>query len=101
MVYIVTVRGKLKEADEMQAQTAHDTTFGGLSQVGQSFGSIGHRTYLNPQNRQEFLAVDTWESLEGLQNFMSDPANPGAAIAALFESQPEITVWVESGWKSQ
>jgi hypothetical protein len=100
MKYIVTVRGRLKELDEKRAQVAHDTTFERLSAVGQSFGSLGHQTYLNPQDGREFLAIDTWESLEGLQKFMNDPANPGAAIAALFEDQPEITVWAASGWKS-
>ena len=100
MKYIVTVRGILKDADEKQAHMAHDATVEKLSPIGVSLGSLGHQAYLNPQNRREFLAVDTWASIEGLQQFLNDPANPGAAIAQLFEGQPEITVWVESGWKS-
>lgn len=100
MKYIVTVRGLLKETDEKKGQMAHDATVERLSPIGQSLGSIGHQAYLNPQNRREFLAVDTWESMEGLQKFMSDPANPGTAIASLFEGQPDITVWAASGWKA-
>lgn len=100
MKYIVTVRGKLKDADEKQAKMAHDATFDKLSPIGRPLGSVGHRTYLNSKNRREFLAIDTWDSVEGLQKFLGDPANPGAAIAQLFDGQPEITIWAESGWKS-
>ena len=100
MKYIVTVRGILKDIGEKQAQMAHDATVDRLSPIGKSLGSIGHQAYLNPQNRREFLAVDTWTSMEGLQKFLNDPVNPGAAIAQLFDGQPEITVWAESDWRS-
>lgn len=99
MKYIVTVRGTLKETDPKQARVAHDTTFERLSAIGKSLGSAGHQTFLDPQNPRKFLAIDSWESMEGLQQFMNHTANPGAAIAQLFEGQPEITVWGESGWK--
>ncbi|HEV8339405.1 MAG TPA: hypothetical protein VGR25_07080 [bacterium] len=98
MRVIVTVRGTMKAKDEQEAQKAHDTTFNRLSPIGRSLGSVGHAAYLNPQNRRQFLAVDSWPNLESLQAFMSHPANPGAAIAGLFEGQPDIAVWVETGW---
>ena len=100
MKYVVTVRGKLKEKDEKQAGMAHDETFERLSVIGKELGSIGHQTYLNSEDKNEFLAVDTWSSIEGLQKFLSDPADPGAEIAKLFDDQPQITVWAESGWKT-
>jgi hypothetical protein len=101
MKYIVTVRGKLKGASMDDAQHGHDSTVDRLSPVGKPLGSIGHQAYLNPQDPREFLAVDTWDSMEGIQKFMGDAANPGAAIAALFEGQPDITIWSEAeGWRA-
>lgn len=99
MKYIVTVRGTLKDANTEQAHMAHDTTLDRLSPIGRSLGSIGHQTFLDPQNPRQFLAIDTWPSMEALQQFLNHEVNPGAAIAQLFEGQPEITVWMESGWK--
>lgn len=98
MKIIVTVRGRLK-GDEAQAQRDHDATVDKLSPIGRSIGSVGHQAYLNPQDRREFLAMDTWTSMDGLQKFMSDP-NTAAEIGKLFENPPDVTVWVESGWRS-
>jgi quinol monooxygenase YgiN len=101
MKYIVTVRGKLKGAGSEADQAGHNATVDRLSPISKSLGALGHQAYLNPQNPGEFLAVDTWDSMEGLQKFMADAANPGAAIAALFEGQPDITVWGEAeGWRA-
>jgi hypothetical protein len=99
MKYIVVVRGKLKDADEKVAQAGHDAAVAKLSPIGKSLGSSGHRAYLNPQNRQEFQAIDTWDNAEGMQKFMSDP-NTAAEIGQLFDGQPEVTIWVEAGWSS-
>ena len=99
MKYVVTVRGKLKDTDATMAETAHNDTFERLSVIGKDLGSIGHQTYLNSEDKNEFLAVDTWSSIEGLQKFLADPANSGGEIAKLFTSEPQITVWAESGWK--
>ena len=99
MKYITVVRGRLKSADEKAAQMAHDATVDKLSPMGRPIGATGHQAFLNPQNHQEFLAVDTWDNLEGLQKFMSDPS-VGAEFAKLFDGQPDVTVWGESGWRS-
>jgi hypothetical protein len=95
--YIVTVRGVLKDTAEGAAQKTHDAIIGRLSPRGRSLGSAGHRTFLNTQDQREFLAIDTWESAEGMQEFMSDQS-VGAEIGSLFERQPQVTVWAESGW---
>jgi quinol monooxygenase YgiN len=97
MKYIVTVRGRLKPAAD---QAAHDATVDRLSPISRPLGALGHQAYLNPQDPREFLAIDTWQSMEGLQQFMAHPENPGAAIASLFENPPDITVWSESGWRA-
>ncbi len=98
MKYITVVRGKLK-GSQKEARLAHDATVEKLSAMTRPMGAIGHQPYLNPQNPMEFLAVDTWNNLEGLQKFMSDP-NVAAEFGKLFEGMPDISVWGESGWAS-
>lgn len=92
------VRGTMKEADAEKAKDLHNSIVADLRPVGEALGSIGHQTFLNPENPGEFFAVDTWPDMESLQKFMGHPANPAGAIASMFEGQPDITVWVESGY---
>lgn len=96
MRYIVTVRAMLK-GDEQEAQKVHDATVAKVSPLGKSMGSTSHQAYLNTQNRREFLAIDFWDNLEGIQKLYSDP-NLATEFGKLFEGQPEVTVWVDSGW---
>lgn len=99
MEYVSIVRAKLKGADPSAAQKAHDATVEQLSAMTRPMGATGHRAYLNPQNQMEFLAIDRWNNLEGLQKFMGDP-KVAQAFGNLFEGQPDITVWSESDWAS-
>ena len=97
MRYIVTVRGRLKSADEKASQKIHDATVEKISPMGKSMGSTGHQAYVNPQNRREFLAVDFWNNLEAIQKLYSDPSL-GEEFGKLFEGQPEVVVWADTGW---
>jgi quinol monooxygenase YgiN len=97
MNYITVVRGKLKTADLAEAQAVHDGIVARLSEMTRPLGAIGHQPHLNPQNTGEFLAIDTWTNLEGLQKFMSDPA-VAAELGGMFASPPDVSVWAESGW---
>lgn len=99
MKYIVIVRGKLKSADEKQSQAVHDATIAKVGPLGKSMGNVGHRAYLNPQNRTEFLAMDTWDNLDGPQKLLADPAL-GAEFAKLFDGMPDVTIWAEAGWEA-
>jgi quinol monooxygenase YgiN len=99
MIYITLVRGKLKPADEKAAQSMHDATVEKLSTMTRPMGAVGHHAYLNPQNRKEFLAVDTWNNLEGLQGFMNNP-QVAEEFGKLFDGMPDISIWSESGWAS-
>ena len=99
MEYVTIVRAKLKGADPKAARKMHDATVEQLSAITRPMGATGHRAYLNPQNPMEFLAIDRWNNLEGLQKFMGDP-KVAEAFGALFEGQPDITVWAESDWAS-
>ncbi|HLF82323.1 MAG TPA: hypothetical protein VI410_11180 [Anaerolineales bacterium] len=96
MRYIVTVRGKLK-GSKAAAQKVHDATVAAISPKGRSMGSTAHQPFLNTQDEGEFLAVDSWDNLEGIQQLFSDP-NLAAEFAKLFEGQPEVTIWAQSGW---
>ncbi len=99
MEYVTIVRAKLKGADPKAAQKMHDATVEQLAALTRPLGATGHRAYLNPQKPMEFLAIDRWNNMEGLQKFMSDP-KAAEAFAALFEGQPDISVWADSDWAS-
>ncbi len=98
MKYIAVVRGRLK-GNPKEARKGHDATVEKLSALTRPLGAIGHRPHLNPQDPAEFLSIDTWNSLEGLQKFMSDPQT-AAAFGTLFDGMPDISVWAESDWAS-
>ena len=98
MNYITVVRGKLKGTLE-EAKMGHDSTVEKLSEMTRPMGAIGHRPHLNPQDSTQFLAIDTWSNLEGLQKFLSDP-QVAAAFGELFEGMPDVSVWAESDWAS-
>jgi hypothetical protein len=99
MEYVTIVRGTLKGADAKAAQTMHDGTVEKLSAMTRPMGATGHHAYLNPQKPMEFLGIDRWNNLDGLQKFMGDP-QVREAFSSLFEGQPDITVWADSNWAS-
>ena len=96
MKYITVVRAKLKGNNP---QAAHDATVEKLSAMTRPMGAIGHQPYLNPQDPTQFLAVDTWNNLENLQKYMSNP-DVAAAFGQLFDGMPDISIWGEAGWAS-
>ena len=96
MNYITVVRATVKGTTR-EAQMAHDAVVEKLSAMTRPMGAIGHKAHLNPQNPKEFLAIDTWNNLEGLQKFMADP-KVMESFGQLFEGRPDITVWEEAGW---
>ncbi len=98
MNYVTIVRGKLK-GNPKDAKKAHDGTVEKLSAMTRPMGAIGHKPHLNAKDPTEFLSIDTWNNLDGLQKFISDPQT-AAAFGALFEGMPDISVWAESDWAS-
>lgn len=97
MNYITIVRGQLKTADLAAAQAAHDAIVAKLSEMTRPLGAVGHQPHLSPRNPGEFMAIDTWNNLEGLQQFMSNPA-VAAELGQMFAAPPDVSVWAESGW---
>jgi LuxR family maltose regulon positive regulatory protein len=53
--------------------------------------------YLDPQDPKAFLGIDTWSSVEGFQKLASSPQIQ-EFFGKLFESEPEVHVWVDSNW---
>ena len=98
MNYISVVRGRLK-GSPAEAKAMHDGTVEQLSAMTRPLGAIGHRPHLNPKDPKEFLAIDTWNNLENLQNFIADP-KVAEAFGALFEGRPDVSIWAESDWAS-
>ena len=98
MSYITTVRARLGDADPEAAMRHHNEIVGRLRPRGEPLGGVGHMVFANAQEPLEFLAVDKWDTMEGLQAFMGDPSVQ-QEIGRLFEGPPEVTVWaVREGW---
>lgn len=97
MKYIVSVRGMLKNAEEAKSQAVHDATIAMIGEMGRSMGNIGHRAYLNPQNRREFMAIDTWDNIEGPQKLLSNP-DLATEFGKLFDGMPQVVIWAETEW---
>ncbi len=100
MAYITTVRARLRDADPAAAMKAHNAIVDRLRPRGEPLGGVGHTTFANAEDPREFLAIDRWDSVEGLQRFMSDPSVQ-AEIGSLFDGPPQVTVWGErDGWRA-
>ena len=83
-----------------QNQAAHDAINVPLQPSGKSLSAIGQRAYLNVENPKEFLAIETWTTLDGPQRLFSDSqANLAAEFDKLFEETPG-SYWRVSGWES-
>jgi len=100
MPFYTTVRGRLKDADQDAAREAHNAIVERLRARNAELGGVGHRAFANVQDPQEFLAMDTWESIEGLQQAMGDP-DTQREIGSLFDGQPDVAIWSpREGWTS-
>ena len=98
MPFYTTVRGRLKDADAQSAMEAHNAVVARVRRKNEPLGGVGHRVFANVQDAQVFLAMDTWESIEGLQQAMGDP-EVQSAIGSLFDGQPEVAIWSpREGW---
>ena len=96
MAVTITIRARLK-GDPRSMQQVHDQVTGATKDMAKQAGDISHIAFLNPQDEREFLGIDTWQSAEQAQAFAGSPQIQ-EFFAQLFEGQPEVTVWAESGW---
>jgi hypothetical protein len=98
MAYITTVRARLRDPDPAQAKAHHNGIVSRLRPKGEPLGGSGHSVFANAADPHDFLAIDRWDSMAGMQQFMGDPSVQGE-IGSLFESPPQVTVWEErDGW---
>lgn len=54
--------------------------------------------FANATDPMDFLAIDGWESVEGMQQALGDPSVQ-AEMGSMFDGQRDVTVWVpREGW---
>lgn len=92
----VIVRARLR-ADQAAARELHDQVTSATREAAVAAGDLSHRTFLNPADPSDFLGIDEWRSPEAFQAFAGDP-QIGEFFGRLFDGQPEVTVWIASGW---
>ena len=96
MTYTVTIKGRLR-GDPVAAKKYHDETTKATKDAAKAAGDVTHVVYLDPQDPRAFYGVDTWSNLEGMQRFAGSP-QIREFFGKLFESDPEVRVWVASDW---
>jgi quinol monooxygenase YgiN len=92
----VVIRARLR-GDPVAARQLHDQVTGATRELALAAGDISHHVFLNPADPGDFLGIDVWRSAEAVSAFASSP-QIAEFFAQLFDGQPEITVWVPSGW---
>lgn len=98
MSVIVIVRARLKSNPET-IRKLHDDVTSATKEMAKAAGDISHHTHLNPQDRRAFLGIDVWKNQEAFNKFSSDPKIQ-EFFGQMFEGQPEVAIWEDSGWNS-
>jgi len=92
----VAIRARLK-ADPTTAQRLHDQVTAATREQAIAAGDISHRVFLDPADPKAFLGIDEWRSADAVAAFAGSP-QIREFFGQLFDGQPEVTVWVPSGW---
>ena len=92
----VVIRARLR-GGVATAQQVHDQVTAATREQALAAGDISHRVFLNPADPADFLGIDEWKSAEAVQAFSGDPRIVDF-FGRLFDGQPDVTVWVSSGW---
>ncbi|HWE60423.1 MAG TPA: hypothetical protein VHB98_01805, partial [Chloroflexota bacterium] len=100
-LYLLAIRGTLAPASLEAARTLHNQTAGAPQSVeaARSLGDLSHMVYV-PLGHQgdgtgEFLILDIWHSLEGLNAFFANPQVQEQA-GQIFDSR-DPAVWTPAG----
>ncbi len=78
-IYLLSIRGTLVPQQIDDARSTHNMTAGDPQGVAaaKSLGDLSHMVYVpisqNGHGTSEFLILDLWNSIEGLNKFFSDP----------------------------
>ncbi len=92
--FFVVVRGRFKVGVGMQQ---HDMLAAMGEGPAKAAGDVAHVPFLDASDPREFFNIDIWKDSTNLAAFYSDP-NFQAAFAALFETQPSVTVYGSTDW---
>ena len=98
MKYTVSIRGRLRGGAK-QAKELHDRVTRATKDQAKQAGDLTHKVFLDPQDPLAFFGIDEWSSVESLQRFAGSPEIK-KFFADLFESEPEVRVWVDSDWNA-
>ena len=96
MAITVLVKAKLK-GDPKAMKQLHDEVTGATKDMAKAAGDLSHVTYLSPMDPKAFMGIDVWRSVEDFQAFAGNPKIQ-EFFGQMFEGQPEVTVWTDSGW---
>ena len=96
MAVTITIRARLK-SDPATIQKIHDQVTGATKEMARAAGDLTHHVFLSPQDPHAFLGIDTWQSVEQMQKFASDPKIQ-EFFGQMFAGEPEVMVWTDSGW---
>lgn len=96
MKVTIMVRTRLK-GDSKSGKKLHDEVTGATKEMARQAGDLTHKVFLNPQDDRDFLGIDEWDSAEHAMAFAGSPQIQ-EFFGNLFEGQPEVKVWVDSGW---
>lgn len=96
MKVTITIRARLK-GDSKAGQKLHDEVTAATKEMALKAGDLKHLVFLNPQDDRDFLGIDEWDTAEHAQAFAGSPQIQ-EFFSNLFEGQPEVKVWVDSGW---
>ena len=100
-LYLLTIRGTLAATSLDAARDVHNQTAGAPANIAaaQALGDVSHMVYvpmphdghIQAEGAGEFLIMDMWNSMEGLNTFFADPhVQQGGAM--IF-SQRDPVVW--------
>ena len=92
----VVIRARLR-GDPAAARRLHDEVTTATRQQAQAAGDISHHVFLDPRDPSAFLGIDVWSSAEAVGAFAGSP-QIREFFSQLFDGDPDVTVWVPSGW---
>ena len=95
--YLLSIRGKLKPATLEAARALHNSTAGAPANVAaaRSLGDVSHMVYVPADHNGaagEFLILDVWNSLDGLNQFFANRQVQEQAGQIFTERDP--VVWM-------
>lgn len=96
MSYIVIVRGKLKREPE-DMKKLHDEVTALTKEGAMQAGDTGHKVFLNPEDKKDFMGMDEWATMDAFQQFSQNPKMQ-EFFGQLFDGQPEVKVWEKTDW---